>query len=113
MSKRTTFREVLARVAPKNACALEGKARLASWLAKAYPHRAARFYKIKSSAISQLFRIHGYEPTVYEAALGPRGNLILSIRYTGTGYLQHILPRYLDEETHSMLPSWATVRAAQ
>lgn len=112
MSKRTTFRDVLARVAPKDARTLEGKARLASWLAKACPRQAAKFYKIKSAAISQLFRIKGYAPTVYEAAREPHGDVIISIRYVATGCLQHILPGHLDEDAYDMLPSWATVHSS-
>lgn len=113
MSKRKTFLDILARVAPANARTLEDKARQASWLAKAYPHRAGRFYRIKHVAISQLFRIEGFEPSVREVELTQWGDLVLSIKYAGTGWLQHILPSCLDDEAYGMLPSWAVTGAAR
>ncbi len=109
--RKRTFRHILAAVAAKNALALERKARLASRLAKVYPTRAKRFYQIKSVAISQLFRIPGFEPLVREAELGRGGDTIVAIKYVGVRCLQHILLSHLDEQARHMFPRWAVPTA--
>jgi hypothetical protein len=113
MKGRRTFREILTSAAPKDALILECKAQLASWLAKDYPRQASKFYQIKYASVSQLFRIPGHAPAVHEAELALSGDVILSIKYTSTSCLQHILPHRLDEEVRGQLPRWATARAAQ
>lgn len=109
MTDRSTFRDILVRLAPQNAEALERKAQLASRLAKAYAGKAMQFYKIKNGAVNQLFRIPKFMPPVRELELAPRGDLIVSIRYVNSGCLQHILARHLDEVACGRLPLWAGV----
>lgn len=99
MDRKVSFREILANAAPENAAALERKARLASALAKLFPTHKQTLYAIKHAAISQLFQIPGYRPAIRHAALTPCGHVLLSIKYSRTCLLQHVVFDRLDEET--------------
>jgi hypothetical protein len=86
------FRNILKKVAGHNAATLEARARQANWLAHKEFKHAKRLYAIKHLAVSQLFKISGFEPILQGCANTPYG-LTLSIGLRTWGQLHVPLNR--------------------
>lgn len=86
---RLTFWEIVAKEEGRIVHTLEGTARTASWLAKAYPRKARAFYCLKHEALRQLFLVPGSAPVVRDAWTTGRG-ILLSVQLVRTKSFLHI-----------------------
>lgn len=107
MKQRLTFREIVAKEQARMARTLEDKARMASWLAKAYPRKARAFYLVKHAAVRQLFRVPNSVPIIRDAWGVSRG-ILLSVKLVHTNSLLHVPFEELMPETQQTYVAWVS-----